>query len=106
LEVTAVSEAEAQSRPRARFTLNTDGQRHPLVNGIAGYAVVAGIVSMVLGLLTLAHVVGTVLGISAFVLGLFGQMISATTNQRCVLVIGIVAAFVGMGLGIAHGGFG
>lgn len=101
-----MSEAEVQSRSRARhFTLNSDGQRHPVINASAAYAVGAGIVSMILGLLTVAHVVGSILGVSAFLVGLGAQMLSATRDQRMVIVCGIVAAFVGMGLGIAHGGF-
>ncbi len=106
LEVTALSEAEVQSRTRARhFTLNSDGRRHPLINASAGYSLAAGITSMVLGLLSVAHIVGSVLGVSAFLVGLGAQMMSATRDQRMVIVCGIVAAFVGMGLGIAHGGF-
>lgn len=102
-----MSEAEVQSRSRARrFTLNSDGQRHPLVNAAAAYSVLAGIASMVMGLVNVAHVVGSVLGVSAFLIGLGAQMMSATRDQRMVIVCGIVAAFVGMGLGIAHGGFG
>ncbi len=61
---------------------------------------------MVLGLLSVAHVVGTFLGVTAFVVGLSAQMASATRDQRMVIVCGIVAGFVGMGLGLAHGGFG
>lgn len=101
-----MSEAEIESGPRARhFTLNSDGQRHPVVNSAAIYTLLAGIVSTVLGLLSVAHLVGSVLGVSAFAIGLWAQMISATRDQRMVIVCGIVAAFVGMGLGIAHGGF-
>lgn len=106
LEVTALSEAEVQSGSRARhFTLNSDGQRHPVINSAAAYAVLAGIASMVMGLLSVAHIAGSVLGVSAFLVGLLAQMVSATRDQRMVIVCGIVAAFVGMGLGIAHGGF-
>ncbi|HEX5190617.1 MAG TPA: hypothetical protein VFW16_13805 [Streptosporangiaceae bacterium] len=71
----------------------------------AGYTLVAGIVSTVLGLLTVAHIVGTILGLTAFLVGLLAQMLSATRYERMVIVTGIVAAFVGMGLGFAHGGF-
>jgi hypothetical protein len=106
LEVTAVSQAETESRPRPRFTLNTDGQHHPAVNAAGGYSLVAGVVSTVLGLVSVSHIVGSVLGVTAFLIGLWAQMNSSTTVQRCVIVTGIVAAFVGMGLGIAHGGFG
>jgi len=107
LEVTALSEAEVQSRSHARhFTLNSDGQRHPVINSAAVYTVLAGVASMIMGLANVAHIAGSVLGVSAFLIGLLAQMVSATRDQRMVIVCGIVAAFVGMGLGIAHGGFG
>src|SRR5262249_4184791 len=61
LEVTAVSQAESESAPSPRFTLNTDGQRHPAINLAAGYSVVAGITSTELGLLSVAAVAGSVL---------------------------------------------
>ena len=99
--------SQAPARPRARHvSLDPHGQgSHPLVWAAAGYTLVAGVVSMVLGLLTVAHVLGTILGVTAFIIGLVAQMMSATRNERMVIVAGIVAAFVGMGLGFAHGGF-
>ena len=101
-----MSEADVQSRSRApHFSLNSDGRRHPVLNASAGYALVAGVVSMVLGLLSLAAIAGALLGVTAFLVGLVAQMMSATRDQRMVIVCGIVASFVGMGLGIAHGGF-
>ena len=72
---------------------------------LAAYSLVAGIVSMVLGLLSKGAIAGAILGVTAFLVGLGAQMVSATRNQRMVIVCGIVASFVGMGLGIAHGGF-
>ena len=39
------------------------------------------------------------------VIGMYDQLISATRNERIVIVTGLVAAFVGAGLGFAHGGF-
>ena len=101
-----MSQAQAGSGARVRrFTLNSDGLRHPWINAAAGYTLVAGVVSTVLGLMSVAAVVGTVLGITAFVIGMITQMLSATREERMVIVCGIVAAFVGLGLGIAHGGF-
>jgi hypothetical protein len=101
-----VSQAQAGSgSPARRFTLNSDGQRHPWINGSAAYAVVAGVVSTVLGLMNVAHFAGTLLGVTAFLIGMVAQMVSATREQRMVIVVGVVAAFVGLGLGIAHGGF-
>ena len=76
-----------------------------MIIAAGAYTLIAGVVSMVIGLLSLAHVVGTILGVTAFVIGLLAQMLSAHRYERMVIVTGIVAAFVGMGLGIAHGGF-
>jgi hypothetical protein len=39
------------------------------------------------------------------VVGLYAQMISATREERILLVTGMVAGFVGLALGLAHGGF-
>jgi hypothetical protein len=100
-----VSQAETESQTSPRFPLNADGQPNTAIIAAAAYSVIAGVTSTVLGLLSVAHLVGSVLGVSAFLIGLVAQMFSATTVQRCIIVCGITAAFVGMGLGIAHGGF-
>lgn len=100
-----MSEAPARPSPRARLTLNADGKRHPLINAAAAYTVVAGLTSMILGLLSLQHILGTILGVSGMLIGLGAQMMSATRQERMVIVFGITASFVGMGLGFAHGGF-
>ena len=101
-----MSEAEVQSGSRARhFSLNSDGQRHPVVNAAAAYALLAGVTSMILGLVSVAHVVGSALGVSAFLIGLWAQMISATRTERMIIVTGLVAAFLGTALGFGHGGF-
>jgi hypothetical protein len=102
-----VSQAPARPRPLARhLSPHPEGQGgHPLVIAAAGYTLVAGVVSMVLGLLSLTHVLGSILGVTGFVIGLVAQMLSATRVERMVIVTGIVASFVGMGLGLAHGGF-
>lgn len=96
----------ASARRAPRITLNSDGRRHPLLNAAAGFAIVAGVLSFALGLIVQLHLVATVLGMAAFGVGMLGQLLSATREERIFLVSGIVAGFVGMGLGIAHGGFG
>lgn len=102
-----MSQAPARPRSRARHsTLNSDGQRHTLINVAAAFAVVAGLVSFVLGMFNQQHFIGTSLGVAGFLVGLVAQMLSATRAERMVIVFGIVASFVGMGLGFAHGGFG
>jgi hypothetical protein len=100
-----VQSPPVQRRP-LRLTLNSDGQRHPLLNAVAGFTVLAGVASFALGLIVRLHLPATILGMAAFGIGLIGQLFSATREQRVVLVTGIVAGFVGMGLAIAHGGFG
>ncbi len=96
-----------ESRPRLpRLTLNSDGQRHPMENALTAFTFVVGILAFAIGFIVRAHAVGTVLGIVAFVIGLYAQLVSATREQRVLIMAGIIAAFVGMGLSIAHGGFG
>ena len=101
-----MSQAPARPRPRARhFAVNSDGQRHHLINVAAAYTLLAGVASFILGLLERDHLIGTILGTTGFLIGIWAQMVSATRGQRMVIVCGIVASFVGMGLGFAHGGF-
>jgi hypothetical protein len=95
-----------ESRSRLpRLTLNSDGQRHPVENVLTAFTFVIGIAAFAIGFIVRAHAVGTVLGIVGFVVGLYAQMVSATREQRVFIMAGIIAAFVGMGLSIAHGGF-
>jgi len=89
-----------------RVTLNSDGQRHPLENTLTAFVFAAGIAAFAIGFIVRAHFAGTVLGIAAFVVGLYAQLVSATREQRILIMAGIIAGFVGMGLSIAHGGFG
>ena len=96
-----------QTRGRVpRLTLNSDGQRHPVLNAATAFTFVAGAVAFALGLIIREHLVATVVGMAAFGIGMVAQLVSATREERIFIVAGLVAAFVGMGLGIAHGGFG
>jgi hypothetical protein len=97
--------AAAPPRHR-RIRLNSDGQRHPLENGLTAFTLAAGVVSFATGFTVSLHVVATSLGIAALAVGLYAQLISATRPERMVIVTGLVAAFVGLALGLAHGGFG
>jgi type IV secretory pathway TrbD component len=89
-----------------RLTLNSDGRRHPLLNATTAFTFFAGIAAFALGLVVRTHLAATVLGLATFAIGLYAQLVSATREQRIFIVTGLVGAFVGMGLGIAHGGFG
>jgi hypothetical protein len=95
-------------------SLNSDGQPHPLVNGLTFFTLIVGLVSFVLGLVIrnvpgasgLAWAIASAAtGLAALLVGLYTQMISATREQRVLIVTGILAGFVGLALGLAHGGF-
>src|SRR5215475_6517377 len=94
--------ASQLSRARApRITLNSDGQRHTILNAAALLTFFAGIVAFALGLVVRAHLAATILGAVTFGIGLYVQLVSATREQRVLIVTGLVGAFVGLGLGIA-----
>jgi len=92
--------------------LNTDGQPHPLENVLTIVTLVVGLVSFVLGLIVrnahtgpAVHITATATGLVALLVGLYVQMISATRNQRVLIVAGIIAGFVGLAIGLSKGGF-
>jgi hypothetical protein len=101
-----------RARPRLpHLTLNDDGQRHPAENALSIFTLVAGVVACVLGFLadkagagTWAGVTASWLGLITLVVGLPAQLFSATRSERMLIVTGLVAAFVGGALGLAHGG--
>jgi hypothetical protein len=82
-----------------------EAKRHPVQFWLSVFTLVAGIAAFPLGLIVHLHLPATVLGIASMVVGLCLQMISITREQRIVLMAGVVPAFVGVCLGIAHGGF-
>jgi uncharacterized membrane protein len=95
------------------ITLNSDRQPHPMLNALTIFTLVAGLVSFVLGLIVRNApltglgwaIVTAASGLAALLVGLYTQMISATREQRVLIVTGIIAGFVGLALGLAHGGF-
>jgi ammonia channel protein AmtB len=92
--------------------LNSDGRPHTVVNILTIFTFVVGLVSFVLGMIVRnAHtssaviVVTTATGLVSCLVGLYAQMISATREQRVLIVTGIIAGFVGLALGLSKGGF-
>jgi hypothetical protein len=86
-------------------TLNTDGRRHPVENALTALTVMLGVVALGCALSTSLHVAGSWVGLTGVLVGLYGQLRSATTAERFVLVIFVGAAAVGFGLNMANGGF-
>ena len=93
--------------------LNSDGQPHPVENVLTIFTLLVGLVSFVLGLIvrnapTVAaalHIIATSTGLAALLVGLYAQMVSATREQRVLIVTGMIAGFVGLALGLSKGGF-
>jgi hypothetical protein len=94
--------------------LNSDGRRHPVENALAVFVLLDGIASFVLSIVLrnsatgghLLAIVTAITGVAALLIGLYAQMVSATREQRVLIVTGIIAGFVGVALGLAHGGLG
>jgi hypothetical protein len=95
-----------------RLNLNSDGQPHPLLNAVSFFILVIGLLSFALGLFLRtdpsgAHgwaIVASATGLAGLLIGLVAQMMSATREERIIIVTGIIAGFVGLALGLAHGG--
>lgn len=96
-----------------RLNLNSDGQPHPLLNVASFFTLVVGLFSFALGLFLRTGpsgvhawaIITAVTGLASMLVGLFSQMMSATREERVIIVTGIIAGFVGLALGLAHGGF-
>ena len=93
-----------KARVRPHLTLNSDGEKHTVVNTLAVFTLITGVVAFALGFVVARHVIASWIGLAALVVGFYDQMISATREQRIVIVTGLVFAFVGLMLAFAHGG--
>ena len=101
-----------ETRHVAGLTLNSDGQPHALLNAACVFSLVIGLVSMALGMylrygsssVAVALAAGLT-GLVGLVVGLITQMLTATREQRIINVVGMVAAFIGLAMGLGHGGF-
>jgi hypothetical protein len=92
--------------------LNSDGRSHRLLNLASVFTLIAGLVAFTLGMLLryagsghAVAIAAAATGLASLVVGLFSQMMSATREERILIVTGMVFGFVGLALGLAHGGF-
>jgi len=105
--------AQRRSRPHPLQLLNSDGRPHPVENVMAISILILGLASFVIGLIlrnatgtdSAIRIIATATGLVALLVGLYAQMVSATREQRVLIVTGIIAGFVGLAIGLAHGGF-
>jgi glycine/D-amino acid oxidase-like deaminating enzyme len=92
-------------RPQQVLTLlNSDGKAHPRENSVALATAVLGLTAVITAFFPQLHLIASWAGLVGVVTGGYGQMISATTGERFVLIIGLGISGVGLLLGIAHGG--
>jgi hypothetical protein len=96
---------EAAGKKRSALILNTDGERHPVENSLAVASITIGVIALVLGVLPPTHFFGSLAGVIGLPLALYSQLVSATTGERWLNVIGMVCSFVGAGFALSHGGF-
>lgn len=84
--------------------LATDGKTHAIQDVLIGLTLVLGGIALVTGLFRDLHVLASWTGLVAIATGAWGQMISATTRERFLLILGLGAAGLGFFLGMARGG--
>jgi FtsH-binding integral membrane protein len=97
-----------------RLSLNSDGRPHPLLNAASVAILIVGLASFALGLFLRSDpssgrgtaIAAAATGLVALFIGLYTQMMSATREERVLIVTGIIAGFIGLALGLAHGGLG
>ena len=94
----------AQQQHRHHFILNSDGKRHPLENVASVVSMALGILAVVCATIPSMHVVASWSGGVGLVVGLWSQLISATTAERVVNVTAITLSGLGLLFGLAHGG--
>jgi hypothetical protein len=100
-------------RPNPLRILNSDGRPHPVENVLAVGILVVGLASFVIGIVLRnvssagpdVRIAATASGLVALGVGLYAQMVSATREQRVLIVAGIIAGFVGLAIGLGRGGF-
>lgn len=96
------------------FTLNSDGRPHPVLNALAVFVLVIGLVSFGLGIAirNIPHpgpgltIPTGVTGLVSLIAGFYAQMMSATREERILIITGMIAGFVGLAMGLANGAFG
>jgi hypothetical protein len=93
-----------RARTHPRITLNSDGNPHPRENSLAIFTLVAGLVAFILGWFVARHVIAFWIALVTMAVGFYDQLISVTIEQRVIIVTGLIAAFVGGALALAHGG--
>ncbi|GAA2476218.1 hypothetical protein GCM10010406_10430 [Streptomyces thermolineatus] len=84
--------------------INRDIKEHPKENTFAAATLVLGLVALITAAFPGLHLVSSWAGLFGVLAGAYGQMISATTGERSILVVGLGASALGFFLGMSNGG--
>ncbi|MFI1164874.1 hypothetical protein ACH4UM_14950 [Streptomyces sp. NPDC020801] len=85
--------------------LATDGKPHPLQDALLVVTLVLGVIAFITGLFFHSlHLLSSWAGLVGILTGAYGQWISVTTRERFGLILGLGASAVGFYLGLAYGG--
>jgi hypothetical protein len=98
---------QAVGSPTGRGTRGRT-QRRQRVAGqmrLAVVTLVLGLIAAALAWFPAAHLAACVFAFLAAPVGFYTQLVSETTEVRCVTIIGLTGAGLGLLMGIAHGGF-
>ncbi|GLY87867.1 hypothetical protein [Actinoallomurus iriomotensis] len=90
---------------RHRAYMREHPHEHQREASLAFITIVGGVIAFVCGAVHPTHFIAVCVGIVTVVFGFYSQLVSATTAERWVNVIGLGLAFLGLGLGLRHGGF-
>lgn len=97
--------SERQVASTERQPVGAGAESHRFQDVLAVVAVTIGLAALVLGWIPETHFPGAVVGVIGLPLALYSQMVSATTNERWLNVIGMVASFLGIAFAFSNGGF-
>jgi hypothetical protein len=90
---------------RAGLGVDSDGQSHPRENRLVLITVILGVIALACAFVESLHIIASIAGLLGMIVGLWAQLVSATTAQRWVIVIALGAATIGFAFGLANGGF-
>lgn len=97
--------ADAQTPHQRPVHHRAHAPEHPRETSLAFVTIVGGLIAFVCGAVHPTHFIAVCVGIVTVLFGFYSQLVSATTAERWVNVIGLGLAFLGLGLGLRHGGF-
>jgi hypothetical protein len=82
----------------------SDGRAHRLQDVLMGVTLVLGAVALITSFFHSLHLLSSWTGLVGIVTGAWGQMVSETTRERFLVILGLGAAGLGFFLAMAHGG--